>query len=429
LKHVSYLNKYNINDQLSGGFDGIGCEGYGDLTGVRHDMNFSRSSTEQFKKTAWYIVTETELDENVTQKYNSGVIGYPDKETMFRHFNNLFDYGAKGFYDFLFYENISTPLSAYLYTSKPVMFDWLKEYRSELYTNKNIDTIVNDYYGPKPYYVYPSSPAGWYFPNKRTAVLYGDDYKTLRSAFSADGRFYSHTNDCSIDTDALIVNLEDAPATTIYGGDINNKINALLQKESIIIMGHRNNLGAISEIDKYFTSTKKTLTNGDIVQILNPPVGAEILYKTADNLPWAFKYGNLWIFANNNWYGVSNDIASIRYIDLFDFTPTQNKLVLKRPIYRTADNSIWASPQIGINTCVLYFNNNSTNVINCDIIAVIKNNGRLVNVQSVSTSIALKSIDVKKEIQIVIPNDGGNYSVEYYAFDSITGIKPLSFAQ
>lgn len=429
LKHVSYLNKFNINEGLSGGFDGIGCEAYGDLTGVAHDTNFSRSEVQQFGKTAWYIVTETQLDEDITRKYNSGVIGYPDKETMFRHFNNLFDYGAKGFYDFLFHETLNQKLTAYTYTSKPEMFDWLQEYRTELLSKKSIDTIVDTFYGPKPYYIYPARPAWWYYPNKRTAVLYGDDYQTLRSAVSADGRLYSHTNNINVAADVLIVNLENAPATNIYGDKFNDKLSELLTEKCVVIMGHRNNLGAIPAIDQYFTSTKKTLASGETVQVLSPPSGAEILYRTTDNLPWAFRYGNLWIFADSKWYSVSEETVTVRYMDQYEFKPLSGNIILKRPLYRDASGEYFASPVIGENISVLYLNNSAATSTQAVIIAALMNGNRLVSIQTLSVLLPGKSADVKKELTLTVPNDGNEYFVKFFVVNNLTGIKPLSFTQ
>ncbi|WP_138755524.1 S-layer homology domain-containing protein [Paenibacillus sinopodophylli] len=323
-KYVSSQRKYFINHQQAGGFQGIGGEVYGNSEYlVRERAGYPYSAAEQSAQTMWLITTETQLDENMEQKYNSGVKGYPDQQTMYNHFDNLIKSGSKGIYDFLLncsYHTACTEAYAY-YTAKPIQFEWLDEYRTNLLAPDSLAELVD--YRPEVYYAYPAGEM-WWGPNRRNVVLPGNDYQGGATLTTANDKWVLPTFDPKVKTDVLLVNLEDDPATTVYG-------KALLELGSLkdgtrdtVYMGYRRNLGALPEIDSYFTNEFTTLENGTVVQVLNPQASAtaEIVYQTAEGKVWALRDGNLWIIGDTNWiqsFEGKEPKGTAKYIDQLDF--------------------------------------------------------------------------------------------------------------
>jgi hypothetical protein len=324
-KHVSTPRKYFVNDKPNGGFAGIGGEVYGDTEyRVREVSGYTFSLAEQSAQTLWFLTTETQLDENMERKYQSGEKGYPDKETMFNHFDLLLDTGSKGIYDFLFNCDFYTSCQeAYgYYTAKPEQFDWLKEYRDGILTSESIDHIES--YKPEPYYVYPAGES-WWMINRRNIVLAGDDYRGTAVLQTFDNKWVLPTFDPGASTNVMVVNLEDDPATTLYGPGLLAQGSLKNGKRNIVYMGYRKNLGDLPEIDQYFTDEYAELEDGTKVQVLNPNATstAEVLYRTTDGKPWGIRDGKLWIITDPDWMieaTVDVPKRQIKYLDELDFT-------------------------------------------------------------------------------------------------------------
>lgn len=324
-KHVSTPRKYFVNNKQNGGFAGVGGEIYGDNDyRVRELSGYTFSLVEQSTQTLWFLTTETQLDENMEQKYQSGVKGYPDKETMFNHFDLLWDTGSKGIYDFLFNCDFYTSCQeAYgYYTANPVQFDWLKEYRDGILALESIDHIES--YKPEPYYVYPAGES-WWMINRRNVVLAGDDYRGAATLQTFDNKWVFPTFDPGASTDVMVVSLEDDPATTTYGAGLLAQGSLKDGNRNIVYMGYRKNLGALPEIDQYFTNEYTELEDGTRVQVLNPNVTstAKVLYRTTDGKAWGIRDGKLWIITDPDWMidaTVNVPKRQIKYLDELDFT-------------------------------------------------------------------------------------------------------------
>ena len=318
-KHTGLIKKYFINNRLVGGLDGLGGEIYNEDDQVlKLKTGYGYSEAEQSKKTTWFLITETQLEENVNAKVTSGKVGYPSKEKMHSNFNSMISAGAKGIFDFLFYAEHDVRLKNY-YTylpAKPAQFVWLEEYRDTLLAPASLSQLVET--KPQVYYTYPAGQMWWMNPTLRTAALPDDDYQGAGSLLLSTGKQVLSTMDANVSTKALIVSLEDDPATTVWGDAIRQS-NLKSGKRATVYMGLRKNLGELPEIDAYFTNATAVLDNGDLIQVLQPTVTSQILYSTVDGKVWGLRDGNLWIISNQNWIVSSaSDPSQIKYIGDWD---------------------------------------------------------------------------------------------------------------
>jgi len=324
-KHTGTTRKYFVNNRQNGGFHGVGGEIYGhNEYYVRERSGYTYNNIEEAAQTMWFITTETQLDEDMNRKHQSGVKGYPDKETMHGHFDTLLEGGSKGIYDFLFncswYETCRETYA--YYTAKPVQFDWLKEYRDELLVAERVESILD--YRPKVYYMYPAGEM-WWMANRRNVVLPGNDYRGGATLETHNNEWVVPTYDPNIKTDVLVVNMEDDPSTSVYGPKLIAQGSLKNRDKHIVYMGYRQNLGALPEIDQYFTNEFVQLADGSKVQVLDPSVSptAEVLYKTDDNKVWALRDGKLWIIAAADFiqpFNAHEPKGNIKYLDKLDFT-------------------------------------------------------------------------------------------------------------
>jgi hypothetical protein len=247
----------------------------------------------------------------------------------------LFDSGARGIWDFLFFGDHDPRMKAYSYIEKPESLDWLKEYRSKLLAPKNIELIKDSGSIVQPYYIYPAGQEWWFPPNKRASAIYNDDYQSTRAIILKDTTMVEHTNDPSVNTKVLFVTLEDKPATIIWGPKLIDELEKKQTSKKIVIFGLRKDLGSIAVIDQYYTQETQTLENGDVVQILNPPTTAKILFTTPEGKPWGFVDGNIYIIANSKWNNAAELVGDvqespIRFLDNLGFSNfvVKNKIKL-----------------------------------------------------------------------------------------------------
>jgi len=152
---------------------------------------------------------------------------------------------------------------------------------------------------------------------------------------------------------------------------------------------------------------------GDTVQILNPPQDAEILFTTSDGSPWAFRYGNLWIFANANW-----SKNKIRYLTDFSFVP--QKVSLNKAYY-TYNGNTQIAPNTGENTATFKFNNYTDKVITATLILAINNNEEIISIP-ISVSAKAGNETITKTIHVYTEDVK---KVNYYFWDGINQMTPL----
>lgn len=143
----------------------------------------------------------------------------------------------------------------------------------------------------------------------------------LGTLLSNDDKWILPTFDLDVPTPVIIINLEDAPATTVWGEPFRAIESLTNWSKKIVYMGLRKNLGEFPELDQYFTTEMIELDNGDRVQVLQPSPTSEVLFQTSEGKVWGLRDGNLWIISNQNWHTLST-ISVIDEIGLND-QPTE----------------------------------------------------------------------------------------------------------
>lgn len=311
----AYKPYFEQSDSRAGhGFDGLGGEIYGEgEEAVRARVSYSYSAARSSSRTVWLITTETQLEENIQVKADSGIVGYPDKATMFEHLDANLAGGEKGIYDFVFNAPNQAQLHAYYsYTAKPEQYDWLREFRETRVEGREDEFIA---YEPDDiYYSYPAGQMWWQSPNQRTSVLAGDDYDGAGTLVTTDTKYLVPTGNVDVGESVLVVSLQDDPATSVWGEPLQDLDTLLERGTQLVVMGHRDNLGALPELDAYFTDEFLTLADGSQVQVLSAPSGAQVLHET-DGKVWGLRDGNLWIITDDTWH----DIYEADYLDELGF--------------------------------------------------------------------------------------------------------------
>lgn len=296
-KQVGLLCPYFTNDRTFGGFDGIGAEVYGNFARSDAVRSYQYSDAAQSKKTMWFVVTETSTEENMNWKTENGPVVYESKQYMHDYFDEHFDGGVKGIYDFVAFGNFFGTLPVYSYHSKPEAYDWSREYKEK--TEKDSWRIANTprENGAPLHYFYPG-PSGWWFPpNKHSAAGYHDDVVHTRMT-NWENTIVIPTYDPTVDKSTLFVNMFDAPATTRYGKALNEYLENKPEHEKVVFLGLRKDLGALPLIDRYYT--EETFSDGEnTYQALKPTETSEVFY-TTDGKVWGLRDGNIYILAIEN---------------------------------------------------------------------------------------------------------------------------------
>jgi len=219
-KNVAYYNAFFVNDRGDSGHDGIGNEAYGDFSRIARLQGAVNGMCNESAKTMWNVVTETNIEENMTLKTESGIISYPDKQTMYEHFNTLISAGSKGIYDFLF-NNSNSWAKAYCYTEKPELFDWMSEYSSYI----NAEELAEQGVQAPQFYSYPATPAWWNqegsgWHNKWTAVLYRKDITMPIHRVLDNGAILAGVDSLDNVSENIVVSIQNAPASLVYGKEL-----------------------------------------------------------------------------------------------------------------------------------------------------------------------------------------------------------------
>ena len=316
-KHVSVQRKYYINKNLVGGFDGLGSEAYESVDTITNQFAITSAQNNQFARTAWNLVTETNNHENVMGKYNSGQWSYVSKEDMFNRFNRALDLGMKGIFDFLLADrpDIEGKLGmAYSWIINKHVIDWAKEYKKILHNPEFVSELVGRKYRDDVFYYYPPNKNWWMKPNERGIVQLENDYYPFKRLKTEKGIHVFSTEDLYVDTKLIFINLNDGPYSRVFGSQLSKFINEKHKNKKICVLGHRNDLGTIPEIDKYYTSERVSLNN-EIIQVLKPTQSCKVLKTTADGKPWVLKDGNIYIVATDSFETSVGDFGTLHYVD------------------------------------------------------------------------------------------------------------------
>lgn len=317
-KHVSVQRKYFINKDIEGGFDGLGSEAYESVDTVAAKFMITSAMNNQFLKTAWNIVTETNNHENVMNKYNSGQWSYESKEDMFLRFNTALDLGMKGIFDFLLADrsdNQGKLGMAYSWVINEHVIGWASEYNKAVFKNEEIvSDLISRKYKNEVFYYYPPNKNWWSKINERSVVQLMDDNYPFKRLKTEKGIHVLSTEDLSVDTKVIFINLNDKPYSLVYGKELSKFLDKKHDDKIICVLGHRNDLGTIPEIDIYYTSEK--VKDGDsIVQVLQPTLKSKVLKMTEDGKPWALRDGNIYIISTDTFETSLGEFGTLHYVD------------------------------------------------------------------------------------------------------------------
>lgn len=328
-KHCSVQRRYFVNKNEVGGFEGLGSETYGATGKMARATAMTGSLLDQMTRTGWQVITETNTEENVMGKYESGEWSYPSEEDMFERFTGMLDAGTKGIYDFLLQDrpDIGGALGkAYSWISSPDTITWAGHFNEML--EENIDKYAYERASDDKFYFYPAHTNWWFNPTERTAVQLGDDMMriVLLRTNEGKGNHVSQTDSLDVDSRLIFVNIQDGPYSNIYGPALSKLLQNQPADKRICIIGHRNDLGTIPEVDKYYTNEKAVIdeSTGESVQILKPTATSEVLMSTADGKPWALKDGELYIVASDKIINESETAGYIRYVDELGITDVKS---------------------------------------------------------------------------------------------------------
>lgn len=322
-KHCSIQRRYFINKNLVGGLDGIGCEAYGMPSKVESMSGMTTSHSMQSARTSWSIVTETSTLEDMNAKHESGKWGYPDKETLYTHFDGLMANGAKGAYDFLLADRVDLGglvHEAYSQVHNEQSGKWFAEYAKQYDEPKKIKGVISKMFANDTYFFYPSQKNWWWKPNERTVVQLDDDNIMIKRLKTEAGKHVLQTDDVNVDTDILFVNICDGPYSKVFGPQLEGLIADNPDHKAIVVLGFRNDLGAIPSIDKYYTREKIKLSDTETVQILNPSDDAVILATTTDGKPWAMQVGDLYFVATSDLLIKDGEFETLKHVDELGIT-------------------------------------------------------------------------------------------------------------
>ncbi len=314
-KHCSIQREYLINRDLIGGFDGLGTESYGPVTVTRSRAATTSAITDQFARTAWRIITETNTEENVMLKHETGEWSYPSEEHFNEHFDKMFEAGMKGGFNFLLTDRFDLGGilgEAYSTIMNEKEWPWWQPYLDK--HEARIDDMAKETYTGKKYYFYPSQKNWWYAGNERSIVQLCDDNIMIERFFMPNGDMVMQTDDPTVEADIMFVNLTNGPYSNIFGGPLEETMD--YNDRIMCVIGFRDDLGTIPSIDKYYTNEKIQLSESKTVQILKPTETSQILLSTDDGKPYALKDGNIIIIAVSDLFDKEGEYYTFRYFDL-----------------------------------------------------------------------------------------------------------------
>ncbi len=368
VKNVWGHKEYFINKNQKGGLDGLGAEAYGSAGALRNLQASCYGMGQQFGKTAWLIVTETETEEQISVKYESGEYGYGTEQNMHGHFDALLESGAKGIFDFLYSAHHSEMIhKAYSYMYNPEMFAWAKNYRNALNVAETAD------YVPPEHKVYTMPHhSNWYTnPNRYNAVMYDDDYTALWAASVQNGMMLLPVETADVPGEILAASFQNGPASQAQGKAFGKMMDTLPAEKQAVYLGFRKDLGTVPQVDQYFTNSYSVNQSGTRVQVLKPTATAEIIRTTADGKPWVIRDGNLWIISAED--AVTS--STVSYLSEIGIFMQGSDLVWRDPVLAKQDDHTWVGR--------VQVKNNQESYQDAEMYLASYSNGRLTGVKRV----------------------------------------------
>jgi len=285
------------NLRTHGGFDGLGMEAYGAAPElVRGCGGGVYSRCKMANRTMWTLVTETGLASPDVP------VGYPDPLRMMKELGSMVEMNAKGTFCFLLSAPSGRPGEGwYIFNlfEDPRQLYWLGAFGKLM---KSAASLKD--YEPEVDYYFPGSIAGQHNGFARAKQAFFGDIPSQSVAGESGRWVVPASTKVPVDARRLIVNLEDSPATEIYGVDFERLINDL----QIVMVGYRRNLGTLS-IDSYYTDKFVKDDTGVLVQALNATHSSNVFARTPDGTAYGLTDGNLTIYTRPDWLNAARKMA------------------------------------------------------------------------------------------------------------------------
>lgn len=285
------------NLRTHGGFDGLGMEAYGAAPElVRGCGGGVYSRCKMANRTMWTLVTETGLASPDVP------VGYPDPLRMMKELGSMVEMNAKGTFCFLLCAPSGRPGEGwYIFNlfEDPRQLYWLGAFGKLMKSA----TSLKDY-EPEVDYYFPGSIAGQHNGFARTKPAFFSDIPSQSVAGESGRWVVPASTQVPVDARRLIVNLEDSPATEIYGADFER----LIKDRQIVMIGYRRNLGTLS-VDSYYTDKFVKDDAGILVQTLNATPSSSVFARTSDGMVYGLTDGNLTIYTRPDWLNAARKLA------------------------------------------------------------------------------------------------------------------------
>ena len=288
------------------GYDGVGFECYLNQ-GIPGETGggASRAEAEASSHTMWKVGTEVGHSAAVG---NGGVKFFKDEAELRGMAENLARLGVSGFYFFGFDLKPGNLWNNHNYHDFPEGLAWAARIDREYAASGKSPVAAT----PRNY-VFPGGYTWWWWTTRYQSFHGYEQNLIPQSARLAKAplEWYSSTNTLPDDFDAVIINCPRPPFSRYFAGEIEK---AIASGKPVSYVGGRSDLGAIPELDKFFTPETIRFKDGSAAQVLKPLPGCRVLAAEAGK-PWALRSGNLTIVSRTpEKPPVSNADEFLRYL-------------------------------------------------------------------------------------------------------------------
>ena len=268
------------------GFDGLGMESYGVGEPMLTFMGIPAfGECEQATRTMWLVVTETgEGNHQDACPSRNKLMGYTSRlGMMYANYTSLISGGAKGIFQYyLMPGRGEDAFWSDAVSRDPRQLEWLATYARILaHAPKLAD------YRPRVYYRFP----GIFNPNG--GLTFSDPYRDYYNTDTLwfvdpagklpDGTWVLPTFSLRPKTDMYLVNLENAPASQRYAGEVEA---AIASGQRITWIGYRKDRGTIPSVDRYYTAEFAKDDDGVEFQVLAAPPSARVIARNRAGRVW-----------------------------------------------------------------------------------------------------------------------------------------------
>ena len=384
VKNVWGHKEYFINKSQVGGIDGLGTEAYGSYSRIANLQTETYGMTAQFAKTAWNVVTETQNNEDINDKYESEDYGYESESYMHSHFDTLIEHGAKGIFDFLFSARHHEKTHvAYSYISNPAQFEWLRNYSQKLDKEKIAEYVPEK---SKVWFM-PFNSNFYTVPNSITSVLKSDIFKAPKQSQADDELMLMVSGNPSDEAQIIAANFEDAPASVYYGDKFKDILLSMSNRQAVY-MGFRKDIGTVEDLDEFFTDEYVYNDENVLVQVLKPIEGTQIIKETSDGKPWVIRHKNLWIVSAKD----APDTSYMSYLEEIGILMNDSDYVWRDYCIKSGDSKYEIDAQL---------QNNTSDVSDASVImAAYDSYGELVRVKAFEQPIMKGFNSIKAELEV-----------------------------